>query len=294
MVALKIAKELNDKKGIADCYTIIGNIYKTKSNYAKAMEYQLLSLKIKKELDDKSGIAGAFTNIAIIYSDQANYTKAIEYNLASQKIYLQIGNKIGIADSYINIGNIYFKLNKFNECEKYQNLALNIGKDIGVKDIMRLAYGMLSRCDSASGNFKSAYQNYKLYKQYNDSIFNEVEVKKSAQMSAQYESERKDNEIQLQNKEKEKQLVLAEAESKKQKIIIWSVLVGLLLVIFFSIFIYSRWRITKHQKLIIENQKKVVDEKQKEILDSIRYAKRIQQSLLPTEKFIERVLKNKK
>lgn len=37
-----------------------------------------------------------------------------------------------------------------------------------------------------------------------------------------------------------------------------------------------------------------VEEKQKEILDSIRYAKRIQQSLLPTEKYIDKKLKELK
>jgi hypothetical protein len=38
-------------------------------------------------------------------------------------------------------------------------------------------------------------------------------------------------------------------------------------------------------------QKELLEEKQKEILDSIRYAKRIQTSLLPTETYIARVLK---
>jgi hypothetical protein len=40
----------------------------------------------------------------------------------------------------------------------------------------------------------------------------------------------------------------------------------------------------------IETQKQRVEEKQKEIIDSIQYAKRIQQSLLPTEKYIERTI----
>ena len=69
----------------------------------------------------------------------------------------------------------------------------------------------------------------------------------------------------------------------------------------FGIFMFNRFRITQKQKNVIqkqktlvEHQKLLVDEKQKEILDSIRYAKRIQQSLLPTEKFIDRVLKNNK
>ena len=75
---------------------------------------------------------------------------------------------------------------------------------------------------------------------------------------------------------------------------------GLGLTILFGIFMFNRFRITKkqkniinEQKTIVENQKKLVEEKQKEVLDSIRYAKRIQQSLMPTEKFIERILKTK-
>jgi hypothetical protein len=41
-------------------------------------------------------------------------------------------------------------------------------------------------------------------------------------------------------------------------------------------------------------QKQLVEEKQKEILSSIEYAQRIQRSLLPTEKFIERIIKKNK
>ena len=44
----------------------------------------------------------------------------------------------------------------------------------------------------------------------------------------------------------------------------------------------------------ISEQKELVEEKQKEILDSIRYAKRIQNSLMPTETFIDRILKGRK
>jgi hypothetical protein len=63
--------------------------------------------------------------------------------------------------------------------------------------------------------------------------------------------------------------------------------------------IYAVWTnsTTVHEaKLTITEQKKQIDEKNKDILDSIHYAKRIQTSLLPTDKFIERILneKNKK
>ena len=44
------------------------------------------------------------------------------------------------------------------------------------------------------------------------------------------------------------------------------------------------------QKKEVELQKQIVDEHQKSIIDSITYARRIQQSLLPTEKYIEKNL----
>jgi hypothetical protein len=61
---------------------------------------------------------------------------------------------------------------------------------------------------------------------------------------------------------------------------------------------FNRFQIAKKQKTIIEEQKtlvekqkELVDQKQKEILDSIRYAKRIQLALLPSENYIIKKMK---
>jgi hypothetical protein len=50
-------------------------------------------------------------------------------------------------------------------------------------------------------------------------------------------------------------------------------------------------KIITAQKMEVEQQKGLIEEKQKEIVDSINYARRIQRSILPTEKYIERNLK---
>ena len=77
---------------------------------------------------------------------------------------------------------------------------------------------------------------------------------------------------------------------------------GLLLVIIFAGFIFRSLRITRKQKDTIEMQKSIVEqqkreveqqknlveEHQREIIDSITYARRIQRSLLPTAKYIEK------
>lgn len=55
--------------------------------------------------------------------------------------------------------------------------------------------------------------------------------------------------------------------------------------------VYCFSQSSKVDSLLTFVKTEFVEEKQKEILDSIHYAKRIQRSLLPTEKYIEKKLK---
>ncbi|MGZ3867342.1 MAG: hypothetical protein ACXVC2_12570, partial [Bacteroidia bacterium] len=87
--------------------------------------------------------------------------------------------------------------------------------------------------------------------------------------------------------------VINEEEKRQQQIVTFSVIGGLLLTLVFSVFMYRRFRLTRKQKVLIEEQKKMVDEayaqlheKNKEVMDSINYASRIQRALLPTDKAI--------
>ena len=113
----------------------------------------------------------------------------------------------------------------------------------------------------------------------------------------QYEFDKKDAVAKLEQNKKD----LAQAEqNKRQRYVIFSVITGLILVMVFSFFLYRRFKITQKQKAVIElqknhaeeqreiitTQKHLVDEKQKEIVDSINYAKRIQQALLKEEEHV--------
>lgn len=82
------------------------------------------------------------------------------------------------------------------------------------------------------------------------------------------------------------------AVAEEQKVITYSVFAGLMLGLLFAIFVFNRLRITCKQKEVIETQKELVEQKQKEVIESIKYAKRIQQSLLPSEKYIARNLQH--
>ena len=159
-------------------------------------------------------------------------------------------------------------------------------------------YYYFSVFDSATGNYKSALSNYKLYILYRDSLINEENTKKTIQQSMQYDFDKKES---IQKAEQEKINLKNEEEKRQQKIVMLSVVSCLFLVVLVAIFIFRSLRINKKknkiisaQKELVEKQKHLVDMKQKEIIDSIYYAKRIQSALMTSEHLFEKYLKNQR
>jgi len=264
------------------------NKFSVAGNYAQGIEAGKEALELSGKLGFEKGMADAFNNIAVIYNEQADYEKALQSQQRSLEIRERLGDKKGVIFSTANIGNILYEQGKVKESKQFHLTALDLAIRAGIKGSVSDAYKALSQCDSALGDYKGAYQYLKLFKLYHDSLFNEEGAKESAQLNARYESEKKDTEILLLNKEKEKQFEIMEAERRKKAVIIWSVGSGLFLVILFSIFMYTRWRLTRQQTQTIEFQRQLVNKKQEELLGSIHYAKRIQLSLLPTEMYIQK------
>ena len=103
----------------------------------------------------------------------------------------------------------------------------------------------------------------------------------------QYEFDKKETQIKA---EQEKKDAILMAEKKRQQVILYSVIGGLGIVLLFALFIYRSLMQIRKKNIEITEQKGVIEEKQKEILDSIRYAARIQRCILPTEKYISQNL----
>ncbi len=289
--ALKINVEMGNENWIAINYVNIGGVNSDLGNLEEALRNYFEGLKMLEKIGNTPGVSACYNNIGIIYKQQGKYEEALKNYFAGLKIQEEIGNTFGICGSYGNIGEVYIKQKKYKEAEQYLFKARDLPRKIGYKECLSQVYGDLTELDSAMGNFKGAYENHKLFVLYRDSIDNEETRKKTIQTQMTYDFEKKEAVASVEHKkELENQASLANEKSRKQKIVIGFVVFGLLLVIVFAGFILRSLRVTRKQKMVIEVQKSIVEEKQKEILDSIRYAKRIQQSLLPTEKFIAKSL----
>ena len=286
--SLKCFEAQGDKQLIAASYSNIGEAYRKQANYAKALDYDLKSLEMRQKLGDKQGIANCYNNIGILYKLKAEYPKALDYYLKALNIRKEIEDKQGLGECFNDMAELYNRMKNYKLALHYAYLGLHMNKEIGNVDQQGASYENLANTFSKTDQFKEAYSNYVLFKKLTDSVFSSENTKRLGDLKTRFEVEKK--EAELKAKAEAQEVITIEVE-KRQQFVIYGVIGLLLVVAVFALFMFNRFKITQKQKQIIEKQKLLVEENQKEIIDSITYAKRIQQVLLTSEKYIASYVK---
>ncbi|MDF2435823.1 MAG: protein serine/threonine phosphatase [Bacteroidota bacterium] len=282
--SLKIKEEIGDKRGMAYTLNNIGNIYLKEKDNVKAMEYQLRSLKIREELGNASDIALSLLAVGTVHKAQGQPQSAITYYEAALKLQESINDNKGIANSLGDMGSAYKEMGDYKKAIEYSKRALKLNEETGVLIRTREVAELLYECYKKTGDFKSALEMHRLFINARDTILSEENQKEVLKQEMEYNFEK---EKAVAEKEHEKEILVAQEQATRQQIVSYAIGFGLLLLVVFSVYIVSRLRLTRKQKDIIAHQKLIVEEKQKEIIDSISYAKRLQEAILPPEHFLK-------
>ncbi|MCK6648517.1 MAG: tetratricopeptide repeat protein, partial [Bacteroidia bacterium] len=294
--SIEFSKKHNDRPGLAQAYAILGMMSGGDTTKAdQAINYYQMALNLHKEMGNNYDYAGTLDNIGNVYYRTGNFQKAIDHYKQSLPYYLKENNFQDIVTGYSNIGAALQMQKKFAEAEMYLMKALEMTDTLDLPPAAMNTKLNLSSLFENQGDYKKALDYYKQYTAVKDSIYNDENKKELMRHEMDYEYEKK---AALVKAEQDKKEALAEKEKQKQYIILAAVALVLLIVLIFSFFLYKRFITTQRQKVIIEQQKKdvehqkeLVQEKNKEILDSINYAKRLQEAILPPQKFVDQHLK---
>jgi tetratricopeptide (TPR) repeat protein len=291
--ALNLSEQIGNKEGMASHLSNLAIAYEEQGNYAQALEYNFKSLKMAQEVGSKYIISHTLDNIGVIYDKQGKYDSALAYQFNALKVGLEIskhenatdiGNTYGdkgdyakaleyyyqalnqargaedkdaMANLYSNIGGIYTKLKNYKEAKGFLDSALTLSKKVGDKIFIKNTYRALCVLDSATGSYKTSYEDYEKYIAYRDSLINQESVKRITQMDMGYKYEKREDSIIAEH---EKADIIKSAEIKSKNIITDSAIVISILTLLLAILLINQQQIKrKRDKIIFENEKQYIE-----------------------------------
>lgn len=287
--ALKIYKELNALKDEADTLNSIGAVYMFQNEHAKRLDCNLQCLKIREKVGDKEGVSGSQNNIGETYFEmgdannamewfylslnnpdsseqikawathnlgkvfvsKGDFEKARKYLLKSLNISSSVNYDVLSAVSNIELALLFFETNVFKQAEQFALAAFEIAERIGSKEEAKKALNIIAQVKERTGDLEGALIFYKKHHEAHIAIFNELNVQRIRDIEFQYEIERITKQAEIER------LKTFELQSAYEE---------------------------------IEHQKKLLEHRNVEIIDSIKYAQRIQQALLKDEEHISKHL----
>ncbi len=276
---LEKALELKKKYGSKDIainYINLGVAFEKKGDSLKGLEYQMKAYVAAKDIDDHLDMSTALNNMGSYYFRKREFDRAIPI-LAEAMKECQMANDVpGAAWIMANLGSAYLNVNKLDSARYFLFKAEEIADEYQYPYLYETVYEKLCDYYQYTGDWRNAFIMSRHVEAWRDSMENTSAQKEALKQKMEYDHGLETARMETKREEEKKR-------AKEQTIFILTVL-GLVLIIL--IVIYSRFRSTKKQKRIIEDQKLLVEEKNTEILDSINYAKYLQGAILPDEKDI--------
>jgi tetratricopeptide (TPR) repeat protein len=274
-------------RNLANVIANIGIIYYVTGRPDSSIAGWQQALQLYRECGEIGGETNTLNNIATYYMDKGEHEKALSTFLQTIDKYRQLEDPSGESTSWTNIAELYKRLRKYPESESAAKKSVQLSRGIGELGALSESLLMLSTVYEAMGSYEASLRYYKEHIRMRDSLNNEENTKKQVKLEMQYEFDKKESAARL---EQEKKDAVTAAEARRQRIILLSISGFGLLVMGFAIFAYRSFLQKKKATVEILLQKNIIEQKQKEILDSIFYARRIQRCLLPSEKYLRRVL----
>lgn len=295
--SLEIEKNTGDqsKEGGKRKAAIIGNIglcYVGLGEIDKGLEKYSTVVKLYKEAAMEHRASTTYVNIGLIYlNNKKDYNQALIYFKKAAHLIEMDNNVSSLAAVYGGICEAYSHQKDFANALFYGKKAVENANLSGDKGDILESNRSLAFAFYNNKNYQMAYEHFAIAFDMKDSIFNESSSQQIAEMQTKYDTEKKEAENSLLLAEKELDKAELDKKSIQQKMLLLGLFLALVIVAYIA---YSLNQKKKTNKLLnaqneeISTKNDIIEEKNKDITDSINYAQRIQNAILPVDELIQK------
>ncbi|OQX72274.1 MAG: hypothetical protein B6D61_14325 [Bacteroidetes bacterium 4484_249] len=246
-ISIKYCRASKDTVSLISAQNEKANVclYSGKLEESENLRFEALTLC--KQIKYNYGINYVSNDLALLFYKKGEYSKALEYFRSVFKYGKEIDNKRYVCVAAINIADVYVDLIEFDSALYYYKITKKIAENLGLRDISLEVYNSLSNLYYLRNEYKKAYYYKEKFIGLNDSIFNSEKEKQIAEISASYESEKKEKENNmLKQQNKIQELELEKGQSK----FLYTILIAAIVVVFIIVIALILYKSNLNKKRI--------------------------------------------
>ena len=168
----ELPKFVNDKAIKGHLYSSLGDDFRSRCDYEKAIEYHKLALGIARELKDKVEEALACRKLGDDLQKVCSFNEAIEYHKIALGISIDLKDKAGEGYAYCSLGHGFRALYYHKQAIEYYKRCLSVAKELGDRGLEGAAYSSLGHAFDELSDYKTAekyhYQHLNIAKSLKD------------------------------------------------------------------------------------------------------------------------------
>ena len=168
----ELSKFVNDKAIKGHLYSSLGDDFRSRCDYGKAIEYHKLALGIARELKDKVEEALACRKLGDDLQKVCSFKEAIEHHKIALRISIDLKDKAGEGYAYCSLGHGFRALYYHKQAIEYYKRCLSVAKELGDRGLEGAAYSSLGQAFDELSDYKTAekyhYQHLNIAKSLKD------------------------------------------------------------------------------------------------------------------------------
>ncbi|HTL82974.1 MAG TPA: tetratricopeptide repeat protein [Bacteroidia bacterium] len=261
----------------------IGNVYNLRGLNDSAIYFYSTADTIFEKAKANYEISVCLNNLGTIMQNQKKYEQAQILFRRSLALRRMIGDSDGVSSALQNLASSSNELGKYDSAYYYYHRSLDIANASASRSQQLSCYHGLSITFANLKQFDSAYYYLDRYTTLNDSLTGEESLNTMNTLRSHYDAEKQQHQLDVLESQRQAE----QAESSRNIVLLCVGILLLLLVI--GIIVYRSRTKQKHSRALEMHNAEITLQK-KHITDSINYAKKIQDSILPPEHLVQNIL----
>jgi tetratricopeptide (TPR) repeat protein len=246
---LAICKQLKIKEERLETHTLyhISTSYRRLKKYTEAIQFATQALQKAESIAENVIIIDAQNGLGLIATEQKQYEKGRSYY---QKVY-DLAEKtqdwLILTNTLQHFAENYEQSFEYVQAIEFAQKSLKLAQKHGLKVEEKNAYFILATLHNKQNKFKEAFDYQLQYNILKDTLFNLQKSQQIAELTIQYETEKKEQQIQLLEKDKK----------LHQNTIYGLILLSLLLLVLIFWAFYRYWvqrKLADQQKNILQTE----------------------------------------